>query len=369
MDFRAVKNLMDEAVAEHGVPGSDIAIVYNGKIVYRYMNGTRDDHKKILIKGDELYFLYSATKPITCTAVLQLVEGGRLNLKDKVSDYIPEFENMLVKTPDGPKRAEKSITIQNLLSMTSGLNYNLNSPSIRVVRENNPNASTMEIVRAIAGEPLEFNPGEHFLYGLSHDVLAAVAEVITGMKFGDYLKKNIFDVCDMKHTGFWSNECAKNMVCSQYLYNAENNMAELVARENMFILTPAYQSGGAGLISSVDDYIKFVSAMSNGDKLLKTETIDMMRADQMGKQAYQDFQSCKPGYTYGLGVRTDAYGRYAHKGEFGWDGAAGAYVMIDPDNHIGIFYATHVRNHGTYLYQNLHQSIRDVVYKVIKPCH
>ena len=170
----------------------------------------------------------------------------------------------------------------------------------------------------------------------------------------------------MTRTGFGANEEAKDMVCSQYLYDPESESASLMAKENGFILTPAYQSGGAGLISCVDDYIKFVTEMSNGNKLLKSETIDLMRSNQLGEQAGQDFQSCKPGYTYGLGVRTDAYGRYAHKGEFGWDGAAGAYVMIDPDNHIGIFYATHVRNYGGYLYQELHQAIRDAVYEAIE---
>ena len=365
MEFCEVKRLMDESVSEHGIPGSDIAIVYKGEIVYRYRNGTSDDEKKVPVQGDELYFLYSATKPITCTAVLQLVETGRLRLDDKVSDYIPEFEKMMVKTAEGLKKAEKPVTIQNLLSMTSGLDYDVEKPGIKAVIEKNPNASTIEIVRAIAGEPLQFEPGEHFQYGLSHDVLAAVVEVISGMSFGDYLKKNIFDVCGMTRTGFLCNEKAKELVCSQYEYNGETGIAEPKPRENWLVLTPVYQSGGAGLISCVDDYIKFVSEMSNGNRLLKTETIDMMRANQLGEQAELEFQDCKPGYTYGLGVRTDVYGRYAHKGEFGWDGAAGAYIMIDPDNHIGIFYATHVLNHGTYLYQELHQSIRDAVYREI----
>ena len=365
MDFSEVKRLMDESVAEHSVPCSDIAIVKNGETVYRYMNGTRDDEKKVPIRGDELYFLYSVTKPITCTAALQLVEAGKLHLEDKVSDYIPEFENMMVKTAEGLKRAEKPIRIRNLFNMTAGLNYNLADPSIQDVCAKHPGASTLEVVRAMAGKALEFEPGEHYLYGLSHDILAAVVEVATGMKFGEYLKKNIFDVCGMTRTGFWSNEVAKDMVCSQYIYNAENGRSELMAKENGFILTSAYQSGGAGLISCVDDYIKFVAEMSNGNKLLKRETIDLMRANQLGKQAEQDYQSVKPGYTYGLGVRTDAYGRYVQKGEFGWDGAAGAYVLIDPDNRIGIFYATHVRNHGTYLCHELHLAIRDAVYRAI----
>ena len=153
------------------------------------------------------------------------------------------------------------------------------------------------------------------------------------MPFGEYLQKHIFDVCGMKRTGFTLNEKIKEQMCSQYVYDGQTKTASLKGKWNQFILTPAYQSGGAGLISCVEDYIKFVIAMSNSNKLLKGESIDMMCANQLG--------------------------------EFGWDGAAGSYVMIDPDKHIGVFYATHVCGHGEYLYKILHQQIRDEVYRVI----
>lgn len=363
MNFEEVKILMDQAVAEHDVPGSDIAVTYNGEIVYRYMNGTIDDEKVLPVKGDELYFLYSATKPITCTAALQLYEKGKIRLEDKLSDYIPEYKDMWVKTADGLQKAQNPITLKNLFTMSSGLNYNLAGKSLCEQIKAKPDSSTQEMVRALAGEPLEFEPGEHFLYSLSHDVLAAVVEQAADMPFGDYLKKNIFDVCGMDRTGFTLNDQIREKMCSQYMYDAQKEHADLIGKDNPFILTPAYQSGGAGLISCVDDYIKFATEMANGNRLLKAETIDLMRANQLGQQAYQDFQSCKYGYAYGLGVRTDVDGRFAAKGEFGWDGAAGAYVMIDPDHHIAIFYATHVRNHGEYLYNNLHPAIRDAVYR------
>lgn len=366
MDFSKVKQLMDESVTKHGVPCSDIMISHKGEIVYRYMNGTIDDEKKEPIKGDEMYFLYSATKPITCTAALQLVEAGKLGLDDKVADYIPEFGHMQVKTPEGMKEAKTPMTIRHLFSMTSGLNYNLMSESVQRQYQENPASTTLEIVRAIAKEPLEFEPGEHFLYSLSHDVLAAVVEVASGMRFGEYVKTHILDVCGMERTCFAPNEKASQMVCSQYLIDPETEIASLTERINPFVLSPAYESGGAGLVSCVEDYIKFVTEMANGNRLLKKETIDLMRANQLGEQAYKDFQDCKAGYAYGLGVRTDILGHHGHPGEFGWDGAAGAYVVIDPVEHIGIFYATHIRNHGFYLYNVLHQKIRDVVYEEIR---
>ena len=362
MAFEEVVRLMDQGVNEYAVPCSDLAITYNGEIVFRYMNGTRDDDRKLPLKGDELYFLYSASKPITCSAALLLLEKGKLSLDDHLSDYIPEYKNMWIGSSEGLRKSEKPITIKSLFTMSSGMNYELNSQSICRQIQKNPSSNTQELVRAMAGEPLMFEPGEHFFYSLSHDVLAAVIEIVSDVPYGEYLKKNIFDVCGMERTGFALTDEVKRQMCSQYCYLPEENKAQLVGKENPYVLTPVYESGGAGLISCVDDYIRFVTHMVNG-KLLKLDTLNLMRSNQLSAQAHIDFQSCKKGYCYGLGVRTDANGVYAHKGEFGWDGAAGAYVLMDPDHRLGIFYATHIRNHGLYLYDNLHQSIRDAVYK------
>lgn len=365
MDFSKVQNLMDEAVREHDVVGSDIAVTYKGEPVYRYHNGTRDDERSIPVQGDELYFLYSATKVITCTAALQLLEQGKLRLDDPVSKYIPEYGTLWVKTEDGVKKAQNPLRIKHLFTMTSGLDYNLQREGILRQRSIKPDSSTLEMVRSFAEDPLGFEPGTHYCYSLSHDVLAAVVEIVSGMSFGAYLKKNIFDVCGMEHTGFRLDEEGKKKMCSQFEYDPETGRSKLVEKKNDFILTPCYESGGAGLISCVDDYCRFVTEMANTNRLLKAQTIDLMRQNHLNDQAYADFQSVKKGYTYGLGVRTDAVGRFAAKGEFGWDGAAGAYVLIDPDHHVAVFYATHVCNHGTYLYETLHPAIRDAVYEIL----
>ncbi len=365
MNFDEVKKLMDRSVENDHVPCSDIVITHEGKTVFRYMNGTRDDEKKLPVRGDELYFLYSASKPITCTAALQLYEKGKIRLEDRVADYIPEFGNMMVKTENGVRKAEKAITLKNLFTMTSGLNYDLASPGILGQIQEKPDSSTLEMVRSMTGDPLDFEPGEHYQYSLSHDVLAAVVEVVADMPFGDYLQKHIFDVCEMNRTGFVLNEEIRKNMCSQYTFDWEEQTAKLIEKENQYILTPAYQSGGAGLISCVDDYIKFATAMANDERLLKAETRDLMRADHLSGQAYLDFQNSKPGYSYGLGVRTDAAGNFAAKGEFGWDGAAGAYTLIDPDNRIAVFYATHIHCYGDYLYDRFHPAIRDAIYRGI----
>lgn len=364
MDFSKVKELMDHAVNVHHVPGSDILVTYQGETVYRYQNGTCDDKRCIPMKGNEFYFLYSATKVITVTAVLQLLEQGKIHLEDPLANYIPEYARMNVKTEREIEKCKTPILLKHLFTMTSGLDYNLNSDSIQRQKAKNPESSTLEMVKAFAGEPLNFEPGTHFLYGLSHDVLAAVVEIVSGMSFGEYLKKNIFDVCGMKNTTFRIDDEIRSRMCSQFAYDEQEDTAKLLEKQNPFVLTSAYESGGAGLISCVEDYGKFVTELANGNRLLKKETIDLMRQNHLGEQARKEFG--KPGYTYGLGVRTDVDGLGAAKGEFGWDGAAGAYALIDPDAHIAIFYATHIRNHGEYLYGKLHIEIRDAVYEAIR---
>lgn len=364
MDFSKVKNLMDDAVNKHCVPGSDIIVTHQNKVVYRYQNGTNDDNRTIPVNGKELYFLYSATKVITCTAAMQLVEQGKISLEDKLEKYIPEYQSMKIKTDTDIRLNERPIRLKHLFTMTSGLDYNLNRDSIIRQKSANPNASTLEMVKAFAGEPLNFEPGTHFCYGLSHDVLAAVVEIVSEMSFGEYLKKNIFDVCGMENTGFKNDDAIRSRMCSQFEYDSQRDEAVLVEKHNPFVLTPVYESGGAGLISCVEDYGKFVTELANGTHLLKKDTINLMRQDHLSSQAKKDF--VKPGYTYGLGVRTDAIGCNVSKGEFGWDGAAGAYALVDPDYHVAVFYATHIRNHGDYLYEKLHIAIRDAVYEEIK---
>lgn len=365
MDFEKVKKLMDDSLKFNSVPCSDIIVTYKGKEVFRYFNGTRDDERKVPLRGDELYFLYSATKVITCTAMMQLWEKGMIGLEDEVAKYIPEYADLWVKTPNGTVKSQTPLRIKHLFTMTSGLDYNLERGGILQLKKQNQNATTLEIVKTFVQEPLEFEPGTHYLYSLSHDVLGAILEVVTGMSLGEYLKKNIFDVCGMANTGFTLNDEIRSRMCSQYRMDEETGIVHLVEKENEFILTPNYESGGAGLISCVEDYGRFVTELANGNRLLRKESIDLMRQNHLGTQARAEFGAAKPGYTYGLGVRTNRNGNFSAIGEYGWDGAAGAYSLIDPDNHIAVFYATHVLSHGTYLYNKLHPALRDAIYDAV----
>ena len=380
MDFKYLEKFID-GLFENGFSGSDCAVSYKGDIVFRHFAGYRDVENKKPVTGDELYFLYSASKVITITAAMMLYERGAFLLDDEVSEYIPEFKNMNIKrferngcftlTP-----AKKPIRIHDLFTMSAGLTYDLNSPSIQAVREKtNGKCPTVETVKAIANEPLLFEPGERFNYSLCHDVIGALVEVLSGMKFGDFLKENIFEPLNMTRTGFDVNDDILDKMACQYQWeNWETRRLVQIPKKNEFILGTEYQSGGAGLISCVDDYIKFSECLANGGNtksgknIISQATIDLIRQDHLNDVSREDFhKSSLADYSYGLGVRTmvDKARSSSNSpiGEFGWDGAAAAYTLIDPKNNLAIYYGTHVRNaNGGWA----HKRIRNIVYAALE---
>lgn len=364
------------SLEEQGIPGCDCVIYHNCKPVFRHIAGYADRDRKIPLAETNVYWIYSATKLITCTAVMQLVEKGLIGLDAPVSEYLPEYRDMQVRCGSGTRKAKNAITIRHLLSMRSGLNYNLDSPSIlKVIERTNGTASTRQIIEALANEPLDFEPGTHFQYSLSHDVLGAVIEEVSGMKLGKYLYDYIFKPLGMKSTGFdLTPEIEANMAC-QFEYRADTRSSVPVPAKNHYILTENYESGGAGLYSTANDYILFLDAMCNGGvsadgyRLLSERAIDLMREDQLNGASKKDFDLFgRKGYSYGLGVRVlierDKSGARSPLGEFGWDGAAGAYALIDTKNRLAVFYIQHVLNCG-FVYSVVHPKIRDLTYEMM----
>ena len=158
--FERLREFLDSFL-EYGIPGFDLAVYKDGKSVLRYMNGYSDFENKIPMTGKERYNIYSCSKVITCTAALQLWEKGLFSLEDKLSDYMPEFKDMTVRTDEGIKKAENPILIKHLFEMTAGFSYDLYSPSLKDCREEtNGRCSTRELMTYLAKEPLLFEPGD-----------------------------------------------------------------------------------------------------------------------------------------------------------------------------------------------------------------
>lgn len=342
--FEKTKALLDSFL-EMNIPGVDILVYQDGKEVLRYMNGVSDRHNQIPMKGDEQYDIFSCSKVITCTAALQLWEKGLYDLEDELSKYLPEYAEMTVREKDGTVRPAKNpIRIHNLFSMTAGFNYNLQTPALLKMRAATyGKCPTREVARALASQPLDFDPGTHYQYSLCHDVLAALVEVISGQEFNAYVKEHIFDPVGMPHTTYllpiedYKNVAPLYRGIDGTLKNTEVN-PHFLGNVPMYRLGTQHASGGAGCVSTVEDYMKFLEALRTG-KLLKDETVDMMATNRLTpEQIEKDYN--KPGYGYGLGVRVALEGTGHH--DFGWGGAAGAYLAIDKVNNLSMFYVQHV---------------------------
>lgn len=378
MKFEELKKFLDQ-ITQWRIPGADCAIYYENKPVFRYSAGYADVKAKKPITPDQLYNLYSASKVVTCAAALQLFERGKFLMTDPVWEYLPEFKEMyLRKTAENGVteliKTHKSIEIRDLFTMSAGLTYDMDTPSIKAVREKTDGrCPTREIVKAIARDSLVFEPGTHWNYSLCHDVLGGLVEVVSGRKFGRYLDENIFQPLEMKDTGFYLTGGKEQRMAAQYSFDDKAKIAKKIPLTNKYTLGSEYESGGAGLISSVDDYMKFANALCNGgrshngERILSGRTIDLMRTNHLNEASLKDFNWLQmAGYGYGLGVRTmidrAKGGSLGPVGEFGWGGAAGAYVMVDPDNRLAVFYAQHLLNSQE---PYVHPRIRNIVYNCL----
>jgi CubicO group peptidase (beta-lactamase class C family) len=351
MDFERLTKYLDSLGARN-IPARDLMVTIGGETVYRHFSGARDEAGETPMDGREAYWVYSMTKPLTMACALKLIEEGKLKLDDCVCEYIPAFS----KYP--------SMTIEHLMSMRGGLDYDLNAPAIRAC---GPDADTKAIVAALAEKPLSFEPGTDFQYSLCHDVVAGVIEAASGMTFGAYMKKSLFDPLGMENSGFAPTEYHRANLCAHYqLDETQARLLPLDRFENPYRLTANYESGGAGLLTTVEDYMRFSSAMAcGGAGVLSPGTIDLWRARVLTGKAKASFDLFgRLGYNYALGVRVLVDPAFAKSpvGEFGWDGAAGAYTLIDPRNRLAAVYAQHVRGMG-YVYTEIHPMLRDLIYE------
>lgn len=369
MDFTILKEALDNMSKNRNIPGLDCVVYKENQEVFRYYTGFSDLENKIAMNGNELYIIFSMTKMLTCTCILQLFEQGKFSMDDPVSKFIEEFKTMRIsgeelnvenaaKVSSGASAGEtvnesadgfakNPITVKNLLTMTAGLNYDLNSPSIaKAIKDGKK--STIDLVRAMGDMVLGFEPGTRFRYSLCHDVLGGLVEVLSGKKLGDYMRENIFEPLGMNDSFFGvPQDERKNRLAKQYGYS---DAGVPVLRDNTcpYNLTDEYESGGAGLVSSASDYAIFLDALANGGvakngkRILSAESVKLMGTNQLSGKSLEDFYELRRGYGYGLGVRThidpETSGSLSPVGEFGWDGAAGAFSMVDPENKISLAY-------------------------------
>jgi len=377
MNFKSLENLMDRLTGWR-IPGNAAIGYAEGKQVFSYASGFADVKAKEPMTAEHFINIYSCSKPATVTAALQLLEKGYFLLDTPLYEFIPEFREMWVKTPEGPKKAENPITMRHLFTMTAGFNYNCAVPAFAAAREKTQGRmETLEVIRCLAAEPLDFEPGARWQYSLCHDVLAAAVEAISGQKFRDYMRENVFGPLGMENT-VYHNEALQDKMATLYRYK-NSNVTDSVALQSGAVeqadgyleevdktpahaFGPEFDSGGAGITTTVSEYVKFCAALANGglglngERILAPGTVELLKTDQLTEAQRPFFNWAQlTGYGYGLGVRTmidrAKAGTTGPLGEFGWGGAAGASIYVDTKNNLALFYAHHMLNPQEPYYQ------------------
>jgi CubicO group peptidase (beta-lactamase class C family) len=338
-----IRETMQRHIAEHNIMGAVTLVTRKGRLVHHEAHGEMDKNA--------MFRIWSMSKPVAATAILMLMEDGKVRLNDPVSKFIPEFKGMQVALDTGRSerqvengtpiytavKATREITVQDLLTHVSGLGSGPLSGSAVAKIPNALAGKLSDSIPKLGGTVLEFQPGSRWAYSAlaAFDTLGRIVEVASGQTFGAFLQKRLFDPLGMKETTF--HPTAEQLARVAKTYHRDGaRMTALTEKNRMLNLYgKEYESGGGGLYSTAADYALFAQMLAdggqgNGKRLLSPKTVEMMASafvpDTMpGRQ---------PGRAFGLSVIVIndpvAAGYRVGKGSYGWDGAFGTHFWIDP---------------------------------------
>ena len=330
------------------VAGVMTMVARRGHVVHWAATGMRDLDAGDPLEPDDIFRIYSMTKPITSVAVMSLVEDGAISLDDPVSKFIPAFADVTVLADEGERVAPGGpITIEHLLTHTSGLTYGFfgDSPVDRLYNESGFFAQSEgldDFARRVAALPLLASPGERWNYGVSTDILGRVVEVASGQSFDAFLQERILGPLDMDDTAFVVPAEKRSRFTANYQRADDALQMTDSPEDGQYTRPPAWLSGGGGLASTASDYIRFAQMLLQDGalddvRILAPETVAMMRSNRI-PDALVPIQLgtyLSPGYGFGLGfavaVDAEATPEPDNTGVFRWAGAANTFFWIDPE--------------------------------------
>ena len=347
------------------IPGAVVMVGRNGKLAYSQALGNQDPARPEPMTGSSIFRLYSMSKPLTTVVAMMMVEEGKLQLEAPLSRYIPSFANVKVGVEKtDPATGVKSldlvpprrpITVQDLMRHTSGLTYGVfasfgnlqvenayrDAGVASTVRSADPAAkfTNAEIADKLAALPLSYQPGSTWNYGFSVEVLGRVLEVVSGQSLYTVMRTRLLDPLGMKDTGFFVTEPERQA----RLTEAMPHDVEAVTIRNVREVQK-FESGGGGMVSTAQDYSRFLQMMLNGGILdgkryLSPKTIEYMTSDHLGTSVSTGaFYPAGPGYGFGLGFAVRKVNGEASSngsaGDYYWGGAGGTYMWVDPKTNM-----------------------------------
>ena len=375
---RVEKWLAEESEKRH-IPGSMLIVARKGKIVYHGAVGYNDIETKEKLKKDQIFRIMSMSKAITTVAVMLLYEEGYFQLDDPVSNFIPEFKNAQVLQEYHPEDttytavpAKNQATIRHLLAHTAGIKYShplYYKAGIPDFFSTQP-ITIGETMPKLAALPLMHEPGTKYTYGLGTDMLGYLVERVSGMRFGEFLQKRIFTPLGMNDTGFYVKKGQESRLMHQYMETDDSTGVHRhnIPDEELFPVSGArtYESGGAGLTSTVLDYAKFLQMLLNGGsynnhQLISRKTVELMCRNQQGDVLFNDGTN-----QFGLGLEIitekGAAENAGTAGSFRWGGRNGSDYVFDPKEQFLLVWTTQVVPSRHWYFREM---VRRMVYQAI----
>jgi CubicO group peptidase (beta-lactamase class C family) len=357
-----IGNWMQGEVNAKRVPGAIVMVVRQGKVAYYEQVGQQDTVTQRPMARDSLFRIYSMTKPMVSVATMMMVEEGKITLETPISRYIPAFANSKVgvekvNAATGVKSLEleplrRPITVQDLLRHTSGLTYGFFGDSL--VKKAYLDAgvgvsgdfTNEEFANKLASLPLHYQPGSTWDYSYSTDVLGRVLEVVAGKPLYALLKERLLDPLDMKDTSFYVTDVAKQARIAEPL--PDDRVIGAGATVGDPRVAMKFESGGGGMVSTADDYARFLSMLTSGGvykgkRFLSPRTIEYMSADHLGSSvATTPLYLPGAGHGFGLGFAVRKVSGESPwitpAGDYWWGGAGGTYFWVDPKSDMFVVF-------------------------------
>jgi len=361
---------VQRSIDEKRIAGAVTLIARHGHIAWFKAQGMADREAGKAMRPDNMFRMCSQTKPITSVAVMMLYEEGLFLLEDPISKYLPEFKNPKVYvTPASGEPysipASREITIRDLLRHTSGLTYPWNNTLGPLYKKAGVESGLMPFdgtiadnVKRIASVPLLFNPGERWEYSLGVDVLGRLVEVVSGKPLDVFFRERIFAPLGMNDTYFYPPDNKLDRLAAAYTYYDDkglNRFPDTPITEGSFSYSADYPyhgpkklfNGGAGLVSTAEDYARFCQMLLDGGKagkhqLLSRKSVELMTHDQLGKiSADQGF-----GLGFGVaGVKTPL-SELGSPGEYSWGGFFYTSFSVDPKEQMIVIFMAQLHPSG-----------------------
>tara|TARA_B100000676_G_scaffold115359_1_gene114797 strand:+ start:299 stop:1507 length:1209 start_codon:yes stop_codon:yes gene_type:complete len=368
--FEQIEKNLEKLFVPKYYPGFILSIYENGNESYFLKKGYDDIFKKIEYKRNSIFRIYSMTKPIVSTAAMQLIEKKQLNLDDHVSNYIPEWKSSKFINSS----SNKTITIKDLFTHTAGFTYGFQGQS-KIDEQyiiNGINSivdselSSNEIINELSNISLEFSPGSFYNYSISIDILGFIIERISNKSLDEYLNENIFNILGMKDTSFTLDTSKKERLTVCYRWDENKNKYEINnlkpnpnIKVKSYLKKPKSFSGGAGLLSTMEDYQLFGSAILDAKKgrdnpLINQDTAKLMMKNHLPDNKNINELSKYPlkgeqyynGHGFGLGgsicIDENVGPSNSREGDFGWGGAASTTFYISDKYDYSLVFLTQV---------------------------